>query len=356
MALAEARAAWQRTANRCLVQEDAKRAPKLAYCSSIKHPDYIEIATASSSADTQHIPNTPFNLNSPYPNLSPNSKWWLQQQQSNCSTSYQKGSMNRNEHFESMESNTEDKFEVELLDVGDFGVSKNGNEVYFNAESSWIGSERNRPWWRTADTDELASFVAQRSIGCIENCDLPRPQNTRIKKNDGISCQKLMSAEGQLVSDTDKRLRDMKTDERMHTSENDMSMAQLMEALRHSQTRAREAETAAKQACALKDDVIKLIFRQASQLFAYKQWLRLLQLENMYQQLVNDKRKTQTVSVVFPIMLPSKPRSTRKRAKRRSCPPCGVGRNAILFALGLGLVGAGFLLGCTIGWMLPTYW
>jgi len=34
MAAAEAGAVWQRTANRCFVQEDAKRAPKLACCQS----------------------------------------------------------------------------------------------------------------------------------------------------------------------------------------------------------------------------------------------------------------------------------------------------------------------------------
>ncbi|KAG2714911.1 hypothetical protein I3760_03G050700 [Carya illinoinensis] len=34
MVVAEARAAWQRAANRCFVQEDAERAPKLACCQS----------------------------------------------------------------------------------------------------------------------------------------------------------------------------------------------------------------------------------------------------------------------------------------------------------------------------------
>jgi hypothetical protein len=34
MAAAEARAAWQRTTNRCFVQQDAKRVPKLDCCPS----------------------------------------------------------------------------------------------------------------------------------------------------------------------------------------------------------------------------------------------------------------------------------------------------------------------------------
>ncbi|KAL0347715.1 UNVERIFIED_CONTAM: hypothetical protein Scaly_1787500 [Sesamum calycinum] len=145
----------------------------------------------------------------------------------------------------------------------------------------------------------------------------------------------------------------------------DASKARLLEALRHSQTRAREAEHVAKQACAEKDHVVKLVFRQASQLFAYKQWLQLLQLENMYFQFKN--AKAQTSSAVFPVMLPWTPLrtrkmrkswqkpSSRKRARRPRPQIHDVGRYAVVFALGLGLVGAGLLLGWTIGWLLPTW-
>lgn len=66
--------------------------------------------------------------------------------------------------------------------------------------------------------------------------------------------------------------------------EMDPSKRKLLEALCHSQTRAREAEKAAKQAYEEKQHVVKLIFKQASQLFAYKQWLYLLQLENIHNQ------------------------------------------------------------------------
>ncbi|KAI3444393.1 hypothetical protein Pfo_001058 [Paulownia fortunei] len=478
MALAEARAAWQRTANRCLVQEDAKRAPKLACCSSVS-PSVKQADTGpTSAAGGQDIPSTvclPLNLNPSYSNFSPNSKWWLQQQP-NCG--YQKGLMD--EQFNSLEGNMvtsqmhessgalarneddpglidettpiksscdiqcrniatgdkidfggkaedfrafstrnfQDPLKLEVKeDVGELKVkglvgceiSKNANDLYFDSESSWIGAEKNTPWWRTADTDELASLVARRSLDHIENCDLPRPQNTHVKKDvdvniccfghDGISgslldpqlsagshhhsstqlhtpgsltaesaCQTLsMSAEDQLVSSTDKLLRDIPTHERMpemHKFENVASKAQLMEALCHSQTRAREAEKAAKQACAEKEHVVKLVFRQASQLFAYKQWLQLLQLESMYLQFINNK--SQSVSVVFPVVLPSTPQRTRKIRKswhkssgrewaKRSCPQYDVSKYAVIFALGLGLAGAGFLLGWTIGWMLPTW-
>lgn len=140
----------------------------------------------------------------------------------------------------------------------------------------------------------------------------------------------------------------------------DTSKAQLLEALRHSQTRAREAEIAANQACAEKEHVVKLVFRQASQLFAYKQWLKLLQLETMYLQFINNT--SQSVSMVLPSMSPWTPQRSRKirknsdtsSSRKRAC-PYDASKYAVVLALGLGLAGAGFLLGWTIGWMLPTW-
>ncbi|KAL7143602.1 hypothetical protein ABFS83_08G202700 [Erythranthe nasuta] len=72
MALAEARAAWQRTGNRCLVQEDAKRAPKLAYCSSLPPPCSKPSETGpTTSPSPPDIPppsasSYPFDRNSSY--------------------------------------------------------------------------------------------------------------------------------------------------------------------------------------------------------------------------------------------------------------------------------------------------
>lgn len=148
--------------------------------------------------------------------------------------------------------------------------------------------------------------------------------------------------------------------------EDDTGKAQLLEALRHSQTRAREAETVAKQACAEKEHVVKLVFRQAQQLFAYKQWVQLLQLENMYFQLKNNK----ILSAASPVVSPWSRTSPRKRKMEKGWMKSGSGRNrgrksrsprfdagkyAVALALGLGLVGAGLLLGWNIGWMLPTW-
>lgn len=138
------------------------------------------------------------------------------------------------------------------------------------------------------------------------------------------------------------------------------SKAQLMEALCHSQTRAREAEEAAKQAYAEKEHIVALIFKQASQLFAYKQWFQLLQLETLYSQI---KNKDQQISNLFPVALPWMSYEGRKSRKRKqnSCnakqerqdkPKCDITKYAVAFALGLSLVGAGLLIGWTVGWML----
>ncbi|KAL7083105.1 hypothetical protein ACP275_14G141400 [Erythranthe tilingii] len=425
MALAEARAAWQRTGNRCLVQEDAKRAPKLAYCSSVPPPCSKPSETGpTTSPSPQDIPPTsaasnPFDRNSSYSNLSPNSRWWLHLQPNypchkgftdeidtsqikdgNFVTRETKDLTLKEEKFRSFcDVDSQDCYFDEPRDecvVVSCGVSKNTNEHCFYSESSWIGAgEKNSPWWRTADTEELALLVAQKSHDLIENCDLPNPQNTHLKKETstnistsltvrkpGIiaarnSCQKLsMSAEEQSMPGAGKPLRDRAALERMpemHAKEeddddddddgvDDASKAQLLQALRYSQTRAREAEEVAKQACAEKEHVVKLVFRQASQLFAYKQWIQLLQLENMYFQSNNNNNNKSHHETV--VLLPGKSVRSRKmrkgsnRSKRAkgSRPWYEVGRYAIVFALGLGLVGAGLLLGWTIGWMLPSCW
>lgn len=138
-----------------------------------------------------------------------------------------------------------------------------------------------------------------------------------------------------------------------------------MAALCHSQTRAREAERAAKQAYAEKEHIITLFFRQASQFFAYKQWIQIqmLQLETLYIQIKNNEPQIPTLfPVVFPWMS-DKGRKLRKSLHRndrgkwieQGGPSHDITKYAVSFALGLSLVGAGLLLGWTMGWMLPPF-
>lgn len=134
-----------------------------------------------------------------------------------------------------------------------------------------------------------------------------------------------------------------------------------MEALCHSQTRAREAEKAAQQAYEEKEHIIKLFFKQASQLFAYKQWLQLLQLETLC---LEPKNKDQPISSHAPTVLPwipyiaQKPRKGQHNgSKKKGSTTNGNGRSrytTVAFALGLGLAGAGLLLGWTLGWLFPA--
>lgn len=83
MAAAEARAVWQRTVNRCFVQEDAKRAPKLACCQSSSSSSKQVDAGPAGAADAPDHPAAgfmPLNRNRSYSNLPPDTKWWLQLQ------------------------------------------------------------------------------------------------------------------------------------------------------------------------------------------------------------------------------------------------------------------------------------
>ncbi|CAI9768839.1 unnamed protein product [Fraxinus pennsylvanica] len=94
--------------------------------------------------------------------------------------------------------------------------------------------------------------------------------------------------------------------------ENDPSKARLFEALCNSHTRAWEAEKAVE-----KEHIIQLIFRQASQLFAYKQWFQLLQLEKIYFQIKNNN--SQQISTISPLKSPGCLRELRKHKIAGTC-------------------------------------
>lgn len=145
--------------------------------------------------------------------------------------------------------------------------------------------------------------------------------------------------------------------------EGDPCKPQLLEALRHSQTRAREAEKAAKQAHEEKEHIIELLFRQASRLFAYKQRFHQWQLRAFYLQAENtDQPIAPPVPSIHPwmprkgIMVRTKPRknATTRQGKRGPL-WLDITKYALTMALGLSLVGAGLLVGWTIGWLLPPF-
>ncbi|KAL5075505.1 hypothetical protein RYX36_014489 [Vicia faba] len=260
-------------------------------------------------------------------------------------------------------------------DVSDFSVSE-------KMETCLIGNEKPGPWWRNAGKDELASLVARKSLENVENCDLPHPQPKHFgpRFSKGVDCNKIKSSSINLKAETCSSNADgyksgtpnsgcSFQDSSSHfssgqskdsgssnkdcqkNSENS-SITELLEALCHSQTRAREAEKAAQQAYNEKEHIVSLFFKQASQLFAYKQWFYMLQLENLCLQLTN---KNQPLLNLFPQREKHfKKNHGRAEKKKSSDRKCGIRKCVVAIAVGLSLVSAGLLLGWTMGWMFPS--
>ncbi|XP_016433889.1 uncharacterized protein LOC107760365 isoform X2 [Nicotiana tabacum] len=259
-------------------------------------------------------------------------------------------------------------------------------------DSQWTGIEKAEPWWRAADK-ELAASGSLESAGCIGNSVLSWPQFLEGESyNCSQCCGQVSVTEKEFLDARDcysgqrpsqsqyKRLcvgkgcsthgsRQTESDDNLSTAKvpsdetqprsSDLNKAQLLEALCHSQTRAREAEQLAQQAYNEKEHVIKLFFRQASHLFAYRQWLQILQLEALCLQLRNKDEQNSTNFSPFLPLVPIKGRKLKKcRCKPIKRKPakdkCKINMSAVAFALGLSLAGAGLLLGWTMGWLFPA--
>ncbi|KAL0340961.1 UNVERIFIED_CONTAM: hypothetical protein Sradi_4612900 [Sesamum radiatum] len=285
-------------------------------------------------------------------------------------------------------------------------------------DSDWIGLKKIEPWWHAADKDDLASLVSQTSSGHIRDHDHPGVHSMHSEKvsDKCVNCfdqfkgqfrnkeRKLLHVadftqanlasvedtefsymadctEGNLASlSMDKSLgkqgqmeRILQESEQTFSSDScntakvdtshsqkprsgDLSRTELLEALCHSQTRAREAEKLAQEACDEKDHVINLFFQQASCLFAYRQWLRMLQLETLCLHL---RSKDQLTSFTPPAIRSKTMTLRRNRNRGPKKKPgkhrCHINRYAIALAVGLSLAGAGFLVGWTIGWLFPAF-
>ncbi|KAG0543445.1 hypothetical protein BDA96_02G191400 [Sorghum bicolor] len=469
MAAAEARAAWQRAANRCLVQEDAKRAPKLACCPPPLQPHDASDGSPPSPQDLHSPTFMPINWNLMNSSLPMETQWWLQLQPNfGCQAALARDHLNyvggdaAEKKMEGLAApvskledvqakNAADPFEppwivsmASMKQTPETGLEElknlafytpvslkckgNANNcIYEDKESAefkafdplfpkkpqkehcemhapWEQTKKSQPWWQVADVDGLASLVAERAMENIINNDLPRPTQTvrvhgaevkgRENKDDYGLPALSVGKEPDPVHDTmeysysvssttndtyssdggrwqqhqrnnvpgdaqDSDGSTINTPGSKPTYQNASERAKLLDALRHSQTRAREAEIAAKKAYDEKDHVIKLLFRQASHLFACKQWLKMLQLENICLQLRFKEHQIATMFPDLPWMVvkekvaPSQEHNDGTRKKGRRPNRKGGLCNAVAFAVGVGLVGAGLLLGWTLGWLLP---
>ncbi|KAL4363249.1 hypothetical protein GQ457_04G030570 [Hibiscus cannabinus] len=387
MAAAEARAVWQRTANRCFVQEDAKRAPKLACCQSSSSTKQVD-SSPTGAADTNHHPATgfmPLNGNPSYSNLPPDTRWWLQLQPSygpqmgltkeqlnaledeveslkaeiNSPSKVSKAHQQDSHDISLDSTQTTENWEFLDMESAECQASMKTNDFCCEPESPWSGCGKTEPWWRTTDKYELASLVAQKSLDFIENCDLPPPQNVNMSpdsiRKHGTQISSVGEGKMQRPSNTLSSTSTTEKDILEQVTESDPTKAQLLEALCHSQTRAREAEKAAKQAYAEKEHVIRLVFKQASQLFAYKQWFQILQLEALHVQIKNSEQPPVLpwTSYKSQKMRKGWQKTGKERRRKQGWPRPDLTKYAVALALGLGLVGAGLLLGWTVGWMLP---
>ncbi|KAG0454852.1 hypothetical protein HPP92_023790 [Vanilla planifolia] len=451
MAAAEARAGWQRAANRCLVQEDAKRAPKLACCPSSSSSQQCDSNNESATnGQDKCISNfVPLNWNHMNSNLPPDTKWWLQIQPNHgCQkemTYDQKESLpdesgdseeslnpasctvDEMRHDELMQTNnkndcpsesfwvmsaisTEQDSEAGIQDLKDVSSSFSQQflnpkvdlgDCFFESEHfvmktvhnlsskqmdiplldldvPWEENNRPEPWWLVSHKEQLASLVAQKSLENIENCDLPRPAHIRrnpfssLESHEGkwvFPSQSYVDASMCCPLDYPKKNSTSKDmdgkylflDHANGTTLEDKNLqslspgsnpsrSQLLEALCHSQTRARKAEMEAQKAHDEKNHIVKLLFKQASHLFAYKQWLQLLQLESLCLQL---RIKDHQLSTILPLLpwMPSKGKPMAKhshdpRRKGKKHKKCRLCKYAFLLAVGVGLAGVGLLLGC----------
>lgn len=417
MAAAEARAVWQRTINRYFVQEDAKRAPKLACCQSSSLTSKQVDAGPTNTADEGDQPDIgflPSNGKPLFSDLCDDTRWWLHLQPIR---GFQKDEED-GEDFDGRERELEAKESEEAKDIkdismgggydcmqiDDFGssISKQLTEHDFEPYSPWISNAKTDPWWRAMDKDEVASLVARKSLDRVDNCDLPPPQKLHVKQH---ACSKIRCSDqgipshGKLQSQTLSRppfwSHDFDPDETVGTCaasleenvpselrsrntynggtahikeayevpDGDPCKSRLLEALRHSQTRAREAEKAAKQAHEEKEHIIGLFFRQASQLFAYKQWFHQWQLKAFDLQAENTDQPIATpVPAIHPwtphkgIIAWTKPRkNANTRREKRGPLWLDITKYALTVALGFSLVGAGLFVGWTVGWLLPPF-
>jgi hypothetical protein len=235
MAAAEARAAWQRAANRCLVQEDAKRAPNLACCPPPVLPHHYSDGNAA---------NLHWNLTSS--NLPSDTHWWLQLQPNfGCQMTLAQDHLGciggeaveiekKTEHLvapaaskleDTQAKKVAEPFEPPWIvstaftkQTSEAGVQQfktpsgyapmslkcRGNtknyahedrefmdfkafaplfpmkpqEEYCEMNVPWEESNKPQPWWQVADADGLASLVAAKAMQSIVNNDLPRPTQT----------------------------------------------------------------------------------------------------------------------------------------------------------------------------------
>lgn len=169
----------------------------------------------------------------------------------------------------------------------------------------------------------MGNLLYQKSgvgVDFLQNCDLPPPL-------------KVFSGQDKAVVSSMNRIcgmmgREEKENYVDYGFDDEHEKLELLKALRFSQTRAREAEKRAATLAKERDSISKALMEDSLRLFAYRQWMRLLELQV------------------------SKLQSRWKKQQEGHLEDegdNGIGLSwfvAIAFCLGLGVVGVGFAIGC----------
>ncbi|KAG6473002.1 hypothetical protein ZIOFF_066909 [Zingiber officinale] len=381
MAAAEVRTTWQRAANRCLVQEDAtvhhllykviqavEMQPNFGY-----HKDFIceQLNSLEYEGDAEGavLTNKNSSANDSGHFVAKKEDSFLNSSEVVSSVFMTRGAdrtfkeintKNYSEHSLKRKITTEDclhKGQLLGSTVDPFALKRRVN-FSLDLESPSARANKSESWWRIAGKDELSLLVAQKSLQHIENCDLPRSSQTVHVPTRKLDARIYVSCDSNIISihcisvDVDVVVWSMdailiyqaqgRKPPSNQTFKHDLSRSNLLDALRHSQTRARKAEMEAQKSHDENEHIIKLLFRQASHLFAYRQWLQMWQWQNL---LLQHQLKDHSISTRMPLKGKHK-----EGSKNQKCEIC---KFAVAFAVGLGLVSAGLLLGWTIGCWFP---
>ncbi|EEF28282.1 uncharacterized protein LOC8278149 [Ricinus communis] len=146
--------------------------------------------------------------------------------------------------------------------------------------AGWAASNNNKKLNPGAlDENDIlmgALLARKSSIDLLQNCDLPPP----LKVFSG-SDRTIRSSMNRVFSMMGKEEENNEFDIHGSVGGGENGKLEILKALRLSQTRAREAEKKAASLAKENDCISNALLRESMQLFAYRQWVRLLEVQVM---------------------------------------------------------------------------
>ncbi|OVA20894.1 hypothetical protein BVC80_8905g14 [Macleaya cordata] len=182
-------------------------------------------------------------------------------------------------------------------------------------------------------------LLSQRSsIDLLQNCDLPPP----LKVFAGADKTAITSIRPPSYTKV------CGEDEFPITRDSfEIEKLELLRALQLSQTRAREAERKAKLMTQERDHLSHSFLKESLRIFAYKQWVKLLEFEVSQLQSENQKEQKQSCSCGCHPKREKQSSSSSEEEKVGNGGDVGSLTWCMALALCLGIAGVGFVFGCT---------